>query len=311
MTRNAALSGLALCALVASGDARTRDPGRDPAMAGAPDRQVVLGDPSIATCPTANCPAPPRKPVLSTQFIHGATRQGGDQAEWLSNLGLLVRTGDPDGQKVTQYLGVMQVPGAGTAWALNTDLVRNASPGGENSFGGFEGSGTPGKPGAIGARNGSIGYELDFTNWDTESAPGVGPFTVGQYIHAQGSYTSLSGIYFDAQMAEGAKGWHAAIMLNGEAVAKEHGLFDGSHARNSVTIAGRHETGVNTSQGNRDMRAVVLRDGQRACFNGLENCVVWDDGRLAYTNRAGRTVFSIDEDGNARFAGSVTTQARP
>ncbi len=269
--------------------------------------QLVLGDPSIATCPTSNCPAPPSPPVLSTQFIHGATSKGASQAEWLSNIGLFVKTGNPDGQKVAQYVGVMQQEGAGTAWALNTDLVRNAGPGAANSFDGFEGSGKPGKPGAIGDRNGSVGYELDFTNWDANSTPGRGAFTVGQYVHAQGSYASLAAIYFDAYMAgsNGNAGWTNGLMFNGDRVVADNTFFDGTRAANSLTVAGSHQVGLNTTLANADMHAVLMRAGQTACFNGLANCMTWRDGRLAYLNSKGEAVFSIDENGNAYFTGHV------
>ena len=269
--------------------------------------QLVLGDPSIATCPTSNCPAPPLPPVLSTQFIHGATSKGAGQAEWLSNIGLFVKTGNADGQKVAQYIGVMQQEGAGTAWALNTDSVRNASVGAPNAFGGFEGSGLPGKPGAIGVRNGSIGYELDFTNWDANSAPGVGAFTVGQYIHAQGSYTSLSAIYFDANMDSSNKnsGWTDGILFNGDRVVSDNTFFDATRSANSLTIAGSHFTGLNTIGANESLHAVALRAGQTICFSELVNCVTWKDGRLSYMNQHGEKVFTVDEDGNAFFKGHV------
>ncbi len=271
------------------------------------EAQLVLGNPSLPTCPTSNCPAPPFPPVLSTQFIHGATSKQASQAEWLSNIGLFVKTGSPDGQKVAQYVGVMQQEGAGTAWALNTDSVRNAGPGSENSFGGFEGSGKPGKPGAIGERNGSIGYELDFTNWDANSTPGRGAFTVGQYVHAQGSYASLAAIYFDAHMARSNSnaGWTNGIMFNGDRVVADNTFFDGTNSVSSLTVSGNHQAGLNTIFANVDIHAVLMRAGQTACFNSLSNCATWRDGRLTYSNKKGEVVFSIDENGNAYLAGHV------
>ena len=262
-------------------------------------------------CPTANCPAPPNNPIVSTQVVHGRSTKDANHPEWLSSLGLLVATGAQQkgdvlsGQKVTQYLGVMQAPGAGTAWTLNTDLVRNGVPGGPNSFSGFEGSGEPGQPGQIGTQNGSVGYELDFTNWDAESSPGHGPFTVGQYIHAQGSYTSLSALYFDANMGGNAKGWDAGIYFNGEGVIRENTFIDATSSHTSVKILGSHQFGIDSSQASNKMRVIVARAGQTICFNGVYDCVMWDAGRLSFTNKVGRTVFSVDENGNAIFAGTV------
>lgn len=271
----------------------------------------IMHDPSIPTCPTSNCPLPPRGPVLSSQWIHGKTTKGRDQHEWLSNIGLLVGTGSPDGQKVAQYIGAMQVPGGGTAWALNTDSVRNATPGGRYSMAGFEGSGVPGQPGAMGRENGTIGYELDFTNWDQDSAPGQGPFTVGQYVHAQGSFTSLAAIYFDAKMARGSRGWHDGLLFNGDNVIRQNTISDFTHSHTSLTIGGQHVMGVNTSQANADLHAIVMRPGQTACFNGVTNCVSWRDGKLVYLDGQGRALFSVDDQGNTTFRGRVTENAEP
>ncbi|ACL58671.1 hypothetical protein [Methylobacterium nodulans] len=273
-------------------------------------RQVIIGDPSVVTCPAANCPAPPHPPVLSTQVVYGTTTKGPEQAEWLSSLGLFVKTGSPDGQKVTQYLGAVQAPGAGTVWSLNTDTVRNGLMGGENSFGGFVGSGKPGAPGTIGEKNGTIGYELDFTNWDAHSSPGKGPFTVGQYVHAQGSFTSLSAIYFDAHMAQNVPAWHNGIFFNGDAVVEMNTFMDATRSRHSLTVAGHHDVGLNTTMANADMTAVALRPGQTACFDGRNRCITWKDGRLIYMNGQGVPVFSVDEDGNASFRGRVRQNVR-
>ncbi|UMY17553.1 hypothetical protein MMB17_23555 [Methylobacterium organophilum] len=267
---------------------------------------IVIASPSIVTCPAANCPTPPQsKPVLSTQVIYGTTTKDATQPEWLSSLGMFVNTGHPDGQKVTQYLGIVQAPGAGTVWSLNTDAVRNGTMGGANSFGGFVGSGKPGIPGTIGEKNGTIGYELDFTNWDAHSSPGKGPFTVGQYVHAQGSFTSLSAIYLDAHMGNGAQAWHNGLFFNGSDVIEMNTFMDATRSRHSLTVAGQHDIGLNTTMANSDMTAVALKSGQTACFDGRSHCITWRDGKLIYLNARGTPVFTIDEDGNASFAGKV------
>ena len=273
--------------------------------------QIVYGNPSQPVCPTANCPPPPAPPVLATQILHGRTTKPASQSEWLSTVGLLVATGAQQigsqisGQKVAQYIGVLQAPGAGTVWSLNTDTVRNGIPGGPNSFGGFEGSGKPGRPGAIGAKNGTIGYELDFTNWDSDSAPGSGAFTAGQYVHAQGSYTSLGALYFDANMAQGKRAWHAGLFFNGHDVIGEHTLLDASDSERSFTLRGHHSIGFDASGSNADMHAIVLRDGQTACFNGAGNCARFHDGRFILTNAKDQPILTIDEAGNLVIAGRM------
>ena len=304
--------GLAIATIAAVAyDAGSRGLLRAAAGEAAGASQLLLGNPSLPTCPTSNCPVPPRPSVLSTQFIHGETTKGATQAEWLSNIGLFVRTGAPDGQKVAQYVGVMQDRGAGTAWALNTDLVRNAGRGGPNAIGSFEGSGKPGAPGAIGERNGSIGYELDFTNWDADSSPGRGAFTVGQYVHAQGSFTSLSALYFDATMAASNRsfGWTDGILFNGDRVVKDNTFYDGTAATNSLSIAGRHEVGLNTTEANGDLRAVAMKEGQSVCFGAQADCLLFRDGRLLFRNKAGKVVFALSENGDVAVAGRLTQQA--
>ena len=274
-------------------------------------QSIVVGDPSIPVCPTSNCPAPPHSPVLATQWIHGSTTKGAEQPEWLSTLGLLVDQGNPDGQKVGQYIGVMQTIGAGTAWALNTDSVRNALPGGNNSFGGAEGSGRPGSPGAIGDANGTIGYELDFTNWDKDSGPGKGPFTVGQYIHSQGSYTSLAAIFMDAHMYQGRDAWHTGILFNDPSLISDHTIYDGTNALNSLSISGHHAVGVNTTKSNANLTALAMAPGQSVCFDGMRWCVAVNGNALSVTNSKGQNILSIDDEGNLEVSGRIKALNSP
>ena len=216
----------------------------------------------LKTCPTGNCP--PTNGVYSTQWIEGSTT-GGDindtrQSEWMSNLSFYVGTGYPNGQKVGQYIGVMQgssadgVPKtqwntAGTAWALNTNIIRNSAPGGRDSFDGYPGSGAGGLRGALGDDVGTIGYELDFTNWDKDCGPGQ-CFAVGMYVHTQSSYSSLAGIYFDNAWGAPAIGWHDGILFQ-PSTASGNAILDSSNAAYSYQTGGTHEaaTFYDTSAG--------------------------------------------------------------
>ena len=111
----------------------------------------------IPVCPAGNCPVPPRNPVLTGSFLGGQTTKGSTQAEWLGVDSLYVNTGTPNGQKVGRYIGVTQGPQAGSVWSLNTLTQRGAgNPTGSVGCG----------LGCIDYHSGTIGYELDFTNWD-------------------------------------------------------------------------------------------------------------------------------------------------
>ena len=151
-----------------------------------------LYQPSISSCPIANCPTNPE--ILSNFLFQSQTIGSSTQPEFGSVEGLYINTGSPNGQKAAKYIGAVQGPDAGTGWALNTDVVRNATPNGPN---GQVGSGAPGTPGAISSSNGTVGYEADFTNWNGDCVPG-GCFAVDLYLHNQSEFKSLAAIYLDA-----------------------------------------------------------------------------------------------------------------
>lgn len=100
-------------------------------------------------------------------------------------------------------------------------------------------------------------------------------------------------------------GWHNGIFFNGDAVVEMNTFMDGTGSHSSLTVAGHHSVGLNTTMANADMTAIALRSGQTACFDGLAHCVSWKDGHLVYMNGKGIPVFTIDEEGNATFRGRV------
>lgn len=296
-------------------------------------------DPLIVTCPVSNCPN--RNSVLSALNIYGQTRRGADTPEWESVIGLYSATGDPNGQKVVQYLGGMQGPGAGSLWTLNTDIVRNATPGGINSFYGQPGSGVIGAPGGIGRRDGTIGYELDLTNWSEDDAPG-GPFVVGMFVNTLSSYSSLAGIYFGAAKPQKVPSWHDGIFFSANTV-KDNSVFDASDASFSYQVAGSHlaafydnsnsRTGlsINGSHSEEDIllsdrapvgiaiggihatAAITVASGQRVCFDTKESCVTYDAARHKWliSGPSGMNIASIDDSGNMVLKGRLVQGREP
>jgi hypothetical protein len=297
-------------------------------------------NPSIATCPVGNCPQP--NSVVSAIDIYGQTTQGPRQPEWESVIGLFSATGHPDGQKVVQYLGGMQAPGAGSLWTLNTDVVRNATPGGQFSFGGQPGSGVPGSPGGIGRADATIGYELDLTNWSEDDAPG-GAFVVGMFINTLSSYSSLAGIYLGAATGQTVPSWHDGIMFSPNTVS-DNAVYDGSDASFSYQVGGAHLAAIydnSASQvglsingshsaadillsdrapvgiaiaGSHETAAIAVPSGQRVCFDDLQAaCLsyVAAGRKWLVTGPAGSPVASIDADGNLTVKGRVIQGAEP
>lgn len=231
---------------------------------------VSLGvNPTLPTCPVSNCPISTAPnggggPVLSAQWIYGQTQLGSAQAEWESSVNLYIGTGKGNGQKVAQYIGAMQGPGAGTGWALNTDIVRGACPGGTYSLYGQPGSGIPyGNPGCAVAHNsigseGTIGYELDISDYDADQTAS-GAFIVGEYINAgPGSYTMGAGISFGATSGTSAatSGFHHGIEWAPYSV-EDYTLYDVSNSSYSLETGGTHAQAV-IADSSTGARAILL-----------------------------------------------------
>ena len=176
--------------------------------------------------------------------MQGQSNQDRTKAEFTAIFGNYIVAGQPDGQKGALYAGVVQGPNAGAGWALNTLIARNATslhvPGTPDV-----GSGSPGTPGACLAKS-TIGYELDFTNWDQDCSAGVGPFTVGMYISCASSYRSLAAIYMDGNAeATGTYLWDNGIFfadsmnITGRLI-RSNTIFDSTHSAYSYHDQGTH-----------------------------------------------------------------------
>ena len=215
----------------------------------------------MVACPVSNCPtsaAVGGGTVHAADWLYGVTSLGNNYSEWESVIGLYIGTGATQGQKVAQYIGAMQGPGAGSGWSLNTDVVRGACPGGPNSMFGQPGSGIPfgttgcsTTPGSLSTAS-TIGYELDLTNWDQDASPG-GSFVVGLFLNTSSTYESLAGIYYGSSLGAGVGGsisWHDGILFNSD-TASDNTIYDNSGAGFSFQAAGTHANAViyDTSSG--------------------------------------------------------------
>lgn len=176
------------------------------------DANNAANNPTYTACPIGSCPAigSALGPVKSTWTMQGETKIDTGQGEMMINLGMLVDKGASGGAttygKLPLYVGMMQARGGGSAWAFNTNAIRNAVPGGANSINGLPGSGTEGSRGAMGSVS-TIAYENDLTNWDEDTATSSA-FVVGYYGHMQGSYASTAYFNMDATMPAGIFGAH-------------------------------------------------------------------------------------------------------
>jgi hypothetical protein len=214
--------------------------------------QRIQANPVMATCPVGNCPIPGTPgyggayagPTLSTQWVYGQSTAD-QKPQFLSNIGLYVKDdGTERGQYVTQYLGAMQGPTAGSTWSLNTDIVRGACAGGTYSIGGQPGSGIPfgdagctAAPGSLG-RVSTFGYEMDVGNLDADTANSGAQIT-GLYINTLSRYTSSQGIFLTAGLGQTVPSWHNGLEF-GTLSVKDRSVFDYSGSESGWVSGGAH-----------------------------------------------------------------------
>jgi hypothetical protein len=259
----ASLSGAGVNALFASPPAL----GGTAPNAGAFTTLSVNGSAWVPTCPAANCAGSFAAPnVVAKAVMNGVTAQGA-QAEWLSSFGLYNNTGigfggSNRGQKVTLYLGQVQGQNAGPGWTLNTDIVRCGAS--VTGWDGTVGSSSPCSSGQhVDTASATIGYELDFTNWDKEGTIGSGPFTVGIWINTLSTYTSTAGIYMAPTAPQSVPSWEDGILFQPLSV-KENTIFDNSGAQNGYSLAGTHQfSGIwDNSAGREGIQISGAKSGQ-------------------------------------------------
>ncbi len=214
-----------------------------------------LISPNVPTCPAANCPNPANAhqapQILASTWVESiASSTAPRQQEWGSIFGMYSNVGQssnyptiPPSQKVTVYAGMVQGPLSGPTWTLNTDIVRNGCPtSGAGTIQPYIGSSQPcGTPIPTGIGVSTIGYELDFSNWDQNIDIG-GPEVVGMAIVTNSEYRGLAAWY----AANGIDGtgttasWsYGMLMTNKTAYDADYGEVD-NVATNGYFCGGSH-----------------------------------------------------------------------
>jgi hypothetical protein len=281
----------------------------------------VLGTPSLQSCPVSLfgdlCSSAQPPIVLSSSVMKTNSVYGSDQNEYSAIDDLYIGTGTPYGQMVSRYVGMMQlrvpttssyyatVPGAGSAWALRVKTVR----------------GVAAQPGAVGATNSTIGYEMNYQNLD---ASGTG-FQVGAYCSGgDNGYTNMAAFYVDDSSENGVFGWHNGVEIANSTVAQNYSVFDdGVDTNAGVEIQGQHVNGLTTASAQLQGAALNMAQGQKVCLgttvtNGTLNpdsCLYYAPpsggvGKVVY-QVGGNSIFSVDDNGNAVIKGQVFSGAAP
>jgi hypothetical protein len=196
------------------------------------------------TCPAANCPGPATSAhVIKSKTIFNGNSTDPHHPSWLIQGSLFNSAGDTDAaaQHVTAYFGQVQGTHAGGGWTLNTDIVRcGGTAGWDGTVGGGAGTGADRcTPGTMTTTSATIGYELDYSNWDQTAGIGIGPFTPGMFISTLSSFTSLAGIFYGAGTGQVVPSWDEGIYF-GPNTVKSNTVFDGSSSTFSYQAAGRH-----------------------------------------------------------------------
>ncbi len=229
-----------------------------------------LVTPSVRTCPAANCPNPANAhqapQILASTWVESiASSTVPRQQEWGSIFGMYSNVGQssdyptiPPSQKVTVYAGMVQGPLSGPTWTLNTDIVRNGCPtSGAGTIQPYIGSAQPcGTPIPTGIGVSTIGYELDFSNWDQNIDIG-GPEVVGMAIVTNSEYRGLAAWY----AANGIDGtgttasWsHGILMTNKTAYDDDYDEID-NVATNGYSCSGNHPSNCFVATGTEGLDA--------------------------------------------------------
>lgn len=233
----------------------------DSAIIGALQVNLVGGTP-VVSCPVGSCP-----PASSAQLTHA-----GFQQYAVSNLdknweiggvfGILDTTGGgtggandhTDGAKMALYAGIMQTLTGGPAWALNTNVVRCATPGSDNSLPGFAGAGnacTTAQRGTMDVYSSTIGYELDLSNFDRDAngLPPQYPFVVGEYVTTSSFYPGWAAIFYGIGQGQTSDAWHNGILFSSPNSGGGRTIADNTFLDLSNSDVGYHAQGTHKKTG--------------------------------------------------------------
>lgn len=214
----------------------------------------------LVSCPVGACPGLSNPQLAHSAFQQYAVSSLDKNWEFGGIFGILDTTGGGNGSAVDQtdaakmglYSGIMQTPSGGPGWALNTNAVRCAYPGSENSIPGYAGAGTActsDQQGTMDKYSSTIGYELDVSNFDQDSngLPPDTPFVVGEYITTTSFYSGWAGLFFGIGQGQTADAWHNGILFSspnsgGGRTVSENTILDLSSSDVGYHSQGTHKT---------------------------------------------------------------------
>jgi hypothetical protein len=265
----------------------------------------------ISICPTAAC-----YNGLVGLLSLSSQEQTPGVSNWVLSSSLYSNHQATSDSDVAAYFGAAQGTKAANEWSLNSNIVRGSSP---TTLGN---GGTVLYPGAqVPLTSATVGYELDFGNWDQNTIMQGTGFTVGEYLHAAGYFTSQDAIYLDYNPLSGPVNgntsnyaWKYGISMFGLELNQAADIYLNTAAGYAFQVLGAHKIGLDTTSDTAMTQAVNIHSGQGICLKGetIQDCLSYDDkaGNLAITNNVGSTNVVIQDSGNVVVVGSVTQAGR-
>ncbi|WP_298951169.1 hypothetical protein [uncultured Methylobacterium sp.] len=194
-------------------------------------------------------------------------------------------------QKVNLTLFTLVRPGASNSWGLNNDFHLHAGVG---NYPGYR-------------------HEGDMTNFNCDYRPN-GPCGVaaGDFLTYTGKPVT-AGTLVTGNPEPNGKSLYYGVLFQGVAGFEGVGtglisdvtIWDGTNARVSYNVTGRHDVGFKTLDGTMPY-AIQTRAGQKTCLGGAAGCLVYEDEgrRLAY----GEGIRLHDDGG---LVAASVTEPRP
>ena len=270
----------------------------------------------VSICPTAAC-----YPGIVGMLAVSSQTQVPNVSNWMISGSLYAQDRQTTVQAISdvaEYLGAAQGSGAANMWTLNTNIVRGSAP---TTLGN---GGSPLIPsGQVPLSSATIGYELDYGNWDQNSISSGGSVALqaGLYLHSAGYFTSQDGIYLDYNPLSGPINdnsqnfaWFNGLAMYGVKLNQHADIELLTSAGYAIHIEGTHTVGLDTVADTGIVQAVNVHSGQSICFRGeaTQDCMNYDaaTGYLSIRNNSGIANVVIQDSGNEVVTGSVTQAGR-
>lgn len=218
--------------------------------------------------------------------IQGSTQRPSSR-EFMANFGMISTLGanlddlSGNGDKATVYAGMIQRPGSGNAWSLNSVIERQA-----------------------GSIKSTTGYELDLNNNDRNLGEVLGsagatlrPFSYGLVVTGAAPYRSTGAIEVSGPGVSFI--WNRGIVFNNNAV-KQASLQDNTVSDISLDIRGGHQYPLDIANAGVVQAAIRLpKPGQIVVGNADTAGARDDSGNVQ--------VIGADSAGNVLLASGGTT----